>query len=77
MGNEWPEEHVEFAERINAAITANINEVFEGVQCDDMQVFCEPHPYLHGYWGTNVHTMTTQAAILGVPTIQLEIPRSV
>lgn len=68
MGNEWPTQFVDFAERINAAMTANFNEVFEGCEVDEMPVKMDPFPYMHGYWGDKVHTMTTQAALLGIPT---------
>ena len=32
---------------------------------------------LHGLWGGNIHTMTEQAIMLGIPSFQLEIPREV
>jgi hypothetical protein len=35
------------------------------------------NPNLHGYWGGEIHTMTTQAILLGIPSIQFEIPFSV
>ena len=68
MGNEWPEEYVDFAETINSCMTINFNEAFEGCRCDDMPVVMNSDPYLHGYWGSNVYTMTTQASLLGIPT---------
>ena len=68
MGNEWQSDFVDFAEMINSCMTINFNEAFEGCEVDDMPVQMEPNPYLHGYWGDNVHTMTTQASMLGIPT---------
>ena len=34
----------------------------------------ELDPYLHGFWGEDLHTMTSQASMMGIPTFQLEIP---
>eukprot|EP00759_Apiculatamorpha_spiralis_P032928 PhF_6_TR3419/c0_g1_i1/m.4951 len=36
----------------------------------------EMDPYLSGYWGGDIHTMTTQAVLLGMHSVQLEIPFS-
>jgi hypothetical protein len=36
-----------------------------------------PEGELVGKWSANMHTMTHQAVLLGIPAVQLEIPRSV
>ena len=54
-----------------------INHVFQDVTVDGFHVDATSDWYLSGYWGDDVQTMTTQAVILGVPSFQLEIPRSV
>jgi hypothetical protein len=37
----------------------------------------ESDPFLHGYWGENCfHTISHQSVQLGIPAIQLEIPRT-
>lgn len=35
---------------------------------------CNQDPYLNGLWGGDLRTMNEQAVILGIPSIQLEIP---
>ena len=42
-----------------------------------MPVVCNPEGELVGKWGTgNMHTMTHQSVLLGIPAMQLEFPRS-
>lgn len=48
--------------------------IFEGMKFGDFECEFNTDPYLHGYWGGGIHTMTEQAIILGIPSIQLEIP---
>ena len=39
---------------------------------------CNPEGELVGKWGTgNMHTLTHQSVLLGVPAMQLEFPRSI
>ena len=46
--------------------------IFKGFKCS-----FNTSPSLHGFWGGNLHTMTTQAVMLGIPSMQLEIPMAV
>ena len=34
----------------------------------------ETDPQLHGFWGYDYHTMTSQCSEMGIPTFQLEMP---
>ena len=35
---------------------------------------CNDEPYLNGNWGGDLYTMNEQAVMMGIPSIQLEIP---
>ena len=79
MKYEWPysDKDNEFANELDVMTQEYINNAFEGVIVDGFPVDATSDWYLSGYWGEDLHTMTTQAIILGVPSFQLEIPRSV
>jgi len=79
MHQEWPypDKGSVFAKELDILSIEYINNAFVGVKCDDMDVTGVTECYLSGYWGAGILTMTTQAVLLGVPSFQLEIPRSV
>lgn len=55
-----------------------MNEVFKDAEIKNFKVRCNPDGELVGKWAKgNMHTMTHQSVILGVPAMQLEFPRSV
>lgn len=49
--------------------------LFEGLKIGNFQPKCNCDPYLNGLWGGNIATMNEQAVKLGIPSVQLEIPR--
>ena len=51
--------------------------VFEGLKFKGFPCTFNTEPYLHGFWGDKIHTMTEQAILLGIPSMQLEIPYAV
>ncbi len=53
------------------------NPLFSEYKFGKFDLCFETNPCLHGYWGGGIHTMTQQAIILGIPSIQLQIPLSV
>ena len=58
------------------AIVMEFFKAFKGVKIRRMQPKCEHDPRLHGYWGNGLHTISNQSVLMGIPAIQLEIPRS-
>lgn len=58
--------------------TYKMNEVFKNIEIKGFPVVSNPDGELVGKWvNGNMHTMTHQSVLLGVPAMQLEIPRSV
>jgi hypothetical protein len=51
--------------------------IFEGLKFKGHPCRFNTDPDLHGYWGGDIHTMTEQSIILGIPSIQFEIPLAV
>lgn len=45
--------------------------IFGGLKFRGYECKFDTEPNLHGYWGCEVHTMTEQAILLGIPSIQL------
>ena len=45
--------------------------IFKGYKFGNYECCFNTDPVLHGYWGCEIHTMTEQAIILGIPSIQL------
>lgn len=55
-----------------------MTDIFEKIELKNMKVVCNPQGELVGKWGTgNMHTMTHQSVLLGIPAMQIEFPRSV
>lgn len=54
-----------------------MSEVFKGIVIKNHHVVCNPDGELVGKWGKgNMHTMTHQSVLLGIPAMQIEFPRS-
>ena len=53
-----------------------IDQTFRSTRCGAFQVKGISECYLSGYWGHPIETMTTQSVKIGVPSFQLEVPRS-
>ena len=51
--------------------------LFEGLLFNGFKCKFNTSPKLHGYWAGDMCTMNEQAILLGIPSIQLEIPRMV
>ena len=55
-----------------------MNDVFQGLEIKGHKVVGNPDGELVGKWSDgNMYTMTHQSVMLGIPALQLEIPRSV
>ena len=48
-----------------------MSSIFAGLKFRDFDCVFNTDPYLHGYWGGSMMTMTEQAIILGIPSLQL------
>lgn len=48
--------------------------IFEGLKFGEFECKFNTDPALHGLWGSEKHTMTEQAILLGIPSLQMEIP---
>lgn len=60
------------------SIKKHLSIAFEGTSINSFKVMPEMKPILHGYWGDGwAHTMQHQSTLLGIPSMQLEIPMSV
>lgn len=54
-----------------------LNDVFQGLEIKGHKVQGNPEGELVGKWSDgNMYTMTHQSVLLGIPAMQLEIPRS-
>jgi len=59
-------------------INKHLSIAFEGIILNGFKVKPDMEPRLHGYWGDEwAHTMQHQSCLLGIPSMQLEIPMSV
>eukprot|EP00949_MAST-11_sp_MAST-11-sp1_P003072 g3072.t1 len=79
---QWTEEQVDL---LRSILTREIDKEFEGLRCGGKAVKANPDPRLHGWWGDDDSddgsecetTMTHQAILSGIPSVQLENPRAV
>ena len=55
--------------------TKEFNKIFKGIKIGGFDPICNCEPYLSGLWGGSMATMNEQSINLGIPSIQLEIPR--
>lgn len=55
---------------ILAYMKKHFDEMFQGIKIGKFEPKANPDPYLHGYWGSTMATMTTQAIELGIPSLQ-------
>ena len=72
-----PEDQDSIISHLIDGFAQRMTDIFQGVEIKGMNVHCNPDGELIGKWVTgNMHTMTHQSVLLGVPAMQLEIPRS-
>lgn len=72
------EDQTPLVEKMIKGFTSKMNEVFKDVEIKTFKVSCNPDGELVGKWAKgNMHTMTHQSVLLGVPAMQIEIPRSI
>lgn len=48
-----------------------LSKIFTGIKYREFECKFNTSPYLHGYWGDKMLTMTEQAILLGIPSFQL------
>lgn len=77
METRWPDKKFveEFKEETHQAFTQVFND--PSYEKRGMQYAINVDPLLCGDWGGDLYTMTCQSVCLGVPSFQLEIPRTV
>lgn len=68
-------EEPELVALLRKYLSTEFNRLFKGLKIGGHDPVCNCDPYLNGLWGGNMATMNQQAINLGVPSIQLEIPR--
>ncbi len=73
----WEQIDPEFCVNFNKVLTENFNKALTLAKpYKGFKPVCNNEPYLNGYWGCeNLYTMTEQAIDLGIPSMQLEIPK--
>ena len=75
MESYFTEDDVELiTEPMAKAFEKQIKTIYKNVSLGDsirgfFSVKAELDPYLHGYWGPDLHTMTSQASKMGIPSI--------
>lgn len=67
-----------FVEDLVKEFGKKINGIYEGIKIKDadgneLKIKAEIAPYLTGYWGKELHTMTSQCSKMGIPTFQFEM----
>ncbi len=56
-------------------LTKGFNQCLKNIpKWKEYKAVCNNDPYLNGNWGGELRTMTEQAIMMGIPSIQLEIP---
>ncbi|CDW81872.1 UNKNOWN [Stylonychia lemnae] len=56
-------------------LKSGFNEILKNIpKYKGFEAKCNENPYLNGNWGGDLKTMNEQAIVLGIPSIQLEIP---
>lgn len=67
-----------FVYKMREHLGHNIDKIYEGIELKAANGTRKPRaeidPFLHGFWGTDYHTMTSQSSIMGIPTFQFEMP---
>merc|ERR1719473_310097 len=72
----WSEDEVE---ELRNKFRIEFDEAFKGVSIGGKRIVADPDPRLHGWWGSDDDdetTMTHQAVLEGIPSLQLENPRA-
>jgi gamma-glutamylcyclotransferase (GGCT)/AIG2-like uncharacterized protein YtfP/glutamine amidotransferase-like uncharacterized protein len=72
----WNDDEVEV---LRAKFQTEFDKNFEGVTLGGKKIISDPDPRLHGWWGSDDDdetTMTHQAVLEGIPSLQLENPRA-
>ena len=64
-------------EPMGDSFAIHLSEIYEKELVGAYKIRPELNPYLHGFWGPDLHTMTSQASKMGIPSFQLEIPAKV
>jgi len=69
---------LEFLKDYQKSIEKNLYQAFKGIIIDNIPICLDMNPRLHGYWGDDMcTTMQHQSCLLGIPSMQLEMPHSV
>lgn len=73
-----PEDQEPFVKKLVLGFTEKMQDIFKEVEIKGFKVNCNPEGELVGKWAKgNMHTMTHQSVLLGIPAMQIEFPRSI
>lgn len=75
--SDWDEQ--KWIKPLDKALMTKLNKITKGMKVGKHSVEWNTDCCLHGYWGAperSPNTMVTQGCLLGIPSIQLKIPRS-
>lgn len=72
------DDQAEFVMSLVRSFTHKLNSVFQGIEIKGFPVLCNPDGELVGKWTQGImYTMTHQSVLLGIPAMQIELPRSI
>ena len=54
---------------LTSQLAHEFSKVFKGIKIKGVCAQCDPDPRLHGFWGTNVQTISHQCVMMGIPAI--------
>ena len=64
----WKYEQSRFVEPMGDLFAEHLTEIYKKEKVGGYKIRPELEPYLHGFWGKDLHTMTSQASKMGIPS---------